>query len=125
MINYPEKYVQDYIDAGADLITFHFEATKEYIPLIRYIQSKGIKAGISIKPNTKVTELDNILKIIDLILIMSVEPGRGGQKFIPSSIDKISYLNRKRHEFNYRYLIEVDGGINFETAKLVKKLAAM
>jgi len=121
MINYPEKYVQDYIDAGADLITFHFEATKEYIPLIRYIQSKGIKAGISIKPNTKVTELDNILNIIDLILIMSVEPGRGGQKFIPSSIDKISYLNKKRHEFNYRYLIEVDGGINFETAKLVKE----
>ncbi len=121
MIENPEIHVQDYIDAGADLITFHYEATDDYMSLIKYIQSKGIKAGISIKPNTKVTELDNVLNIIDLILIMSVKPGKGGQKFLTNSINKIAYLNKKRTEFNLKYLIEVDGGINLETAKLVKK----
>ena len=120
MIEEPEKYIDEYIKAGADLITFHYEATNEPLDLIREIKKTGKKAGISIKPDTNIEVLDQLLKELDLILIMSVEPGKGGQKFLPSSIDKISYLNKKRIENKYRYLIEVDGGINLETAKTVR-----
>ncbi len=120
MIENPEQYVDDYIQNHADYITFHYEATNDSKSLIHYIKSKGVKAGISIKPDTKVEVLDDLLSDLDLILIMSVEPGKGGQKFIENSLNKIDYLNQKRNEFNYTYLIEVDGGINFETAKKVK-----
>lgn len=120
MIVEPEKYYMDYIDAGADLVTFHYEATSNSQALIAAIKSKGVKAGISIKPNTDVTVLDDLLEDLDLILVMSVEPGKGGQKFISNSLDKIKYLDEKRKSNNYNYLIEVDGGINFDTAKLVK-----
>ncbi|MFA6647720.1 MAG: hypothetical protein WCS32_03690, partial [Candidatus Izemoplasmatales bacterium] len=88
--------------------------------LVRFIKSKGILAGISVKPNTDVKVLDELLPLIDLVLIMSVEPGKGGQKFIPDSLEKIEYLTNKRSKYNYDYLIEVDGGINLETAKRVK-----
>lgn len=121
MIENPEEYYQDYIDAGADLITFHYEATKCPEALIHAIQSKGVKAGISIKPNTNVEVLDKLLSTLDLILVMSVEPGKGGQKFIQNSLNKIAYLNQLRVENGYNYLIEVDGGINLETGKLVKE----
>lgn len=120
MIEEPEKHYVDYIEAGADLITFHYEATKDSKTLINAIKAKGVKAGISIKPNTDVSVLDDLLSDLDLILIMSVEPGKGGQKFINGSLDKIAYLNKKRKTNNYHYLIEVDGGINFDTGKLVK-----
>ncbi|MGE4379134.1 MAG: ribulose-phosphate 3-epimerase [Candidatus Izemoplasmatales bacterium] len=121
MIEEPEKYIDEYIKAGADLITFHYEATNNPLDLIRVIKNTGKKAGISIKPETNIEVLDYLLKELDLILIMSVEPGKGGQKFLPNSIDKISYLNKKRLENKYDYLIEVDGGINFETAKTVRE----
>ena len=120
MITRPEDYVQQYIDAGADSITFHMEATDNPSALIRIIKSQGVRAAVSIKPDTPVEVLDPVLGFVDMILIMSVEPGKGGQKFLKSSIDKIAYLNKKRQEFKYHYLIEVDGGINFETAELVK-----
>ncbi len=120
MIVEPEKYYLDYINAGADLVTFHFEATDNPKDLIKSIKSKGVKAGISIKPNTKVEVLNDLLPLLDLILVMSVEPGKGGQKFIPDSLNKISYLDKQRKDNSYNYLIEVDGGINFETGKLVK-----
>jgi ribulose-phosphate 3-epimerase len=121
MIEEPEKYIDEYIKAGADLITFHYEATTNPLDLIREIKKIGKKAGISIKPDTNIEVLDYLLKELDLILIMSVEPGKGGQKFLPNSIDKISYLNKKRLENKYDYLIEVDGGINLETAKTVRE----
>jgi ribulose-phosphate 3-epimerase len=120
MIIEPEKYYMDYIEAGADLITFHYEAAKDPFSMIKSIKEKGVKAGISIKPGTEVAVLDEFLEDLDLILIMSVEPGKGGQKFIKNSVNKIQYLNNKREQFGYKYLIEVDGGINFKTAKHVK-----
>jgi len=93
----------------------------ELLKSIKSIKSSGVKVGISIKPGTNVSVLDELLPELDLILIMSVEPGKGGQKFIHHSLDKIEYLNKKRIKFGFNFLIEVDGGINFETAKLVKK----
>jgi ribulose-phosphate 3-epimerase len=120
MIEEPEKYVDNYIDNQADFITFHYEATDDPLALIKHIKDFNVKAGISIKPDTDVSVLDDLLAYLDLILIMSVEPGKGGQKFLPSAVDKINYLNEKRKAFDYDYLIEVDGGINEETAKYVK-----
>ncbi|MDY0024050.1 MAG: ribulose-phosphate 3-epimerase [Candidatus Izemoplasmatales bacterium] len=119
MIEKPEMHIDKYVKSGADLITFHYEATSKPEDLIKKIKDKNVKAGISIKPDTPVFLLDQLLNELDLILIMSVEPGKGGQKFIPNSIEKIEYLNKKRIENNYNYLIEVDGGINKETAKTV------
>ena len=120
MIENPEHYYQEYISAGADLVTFHYEAAEDIKSIIKEIKSLGTKVGISIKPDTDVRVLDPYLIDLDLILIMSVEPGKGGQKFIPESLKKIQYLADKRNTFNYNYLIEVDGGINLETAKTVK-----
>jgi ribulose-phosphate 3-epimerase len=120
MIEEPEKYVDDYIDNQADIITFHYEATNDPLALIKHIKDFNVKAGISIKPDTDVSVLDDLLDYLDLILIMSVEPGKGGQKFMPSAVDKINYLHQKRKALDYDYLIEVDGGINEETAKYVK-----
>ena len=120
MIETPEKYFNDYVFAGADLVTFHYEAVEDIFGLIKSIKEKNILVGISIKPDTDVRVLDEYLPDLDLILIMSVEPGKGGQKFIPESVDKIKYLAEKRSIFNYKYLIEVDGGINLETSKTVK-----
>lgn len=120
MIDNPEKYVDDYIANGADLVTFHYEATHDARTLIKHIKSKGVKAGISVKPDTDIYVLNDLLPLLDLVLVMSVEPGKGGQKFIEDSVDKISYLDEMRNTHLYSYLIEVDGGINFATAKKVK-----
>lgn len=120
MIYNPKKYVKDFIDAGADIITFHFEAIKEneIEDLINYIHSFNKKVGIAIKPNTDVSVLKPYLKSLDLVLIMSVEPGFGGQKFIDSALNKIEYLKTIKNKYNYKYMIEVDGGINDVTSKL-------
>ena len=108
---------------GATYITFHYEAIEEekINDLISYIHSFNVKAGISICPDTKVDVLLPYLNSIDLILVMSVVPGKGGQSFMEISLDKISYLDKYRKENNLNYLIEVDGGINEETSKLVKE----
>lgn len=120
MIYNPKKYVKDFIDAGADIITFHFEAIKEneIEDLINYIHSFNKKVGIAIKPNTDVSVLKPYLKSLDLVLIMSVEPGFGGQEFIDSALNKIEYLKTIKNKYNYKYMIEVDGGINDVTSKL-------
>ncbi len=121
MISDPMKYAIDFIKAGADILTFHYEAvkTKEEIEsLINLIHNNNVTVGISIKPNTDVKVLDEFLDKIDLVLIMSVEPGFGGQSFIPSAIDKIKYLSDKKKKLGLQYEIEVDGGINKETAVL-------
>ena len=117
MIADPVKYAPDFVKAGADIITFHYEAVKFAEPAIDAIRELGVKVGISIKPLTDINVLDDLLDKVDLILIMSVEPGFGGQAFIPSALDKIKYLADKRKQKGYNYLIEVDGGINKETAK--------
>lgn len=121
MIEKPEEYYQKYIEAGADLITFHYEATTNPKKLIKDIKSHNIKVGISVKPQSKIEVLDDYLADIDLVLVMSVEPGKGGQKFIQESIKKIKYLKAKKNENNYKFDIEVDGGINFNTAKEVRE----
>ncbi|MDT8336649.1 MAG: ribulose-phosphate 3-epimerase [Candidatus Izemoplasmatales bacterium] len=120
MIENPENDFINYVNSGADLITFHYEATNDPLNLIKTIKDKGVLAGISIKPNTKVEVLNNLLPHLDLILIMSVEPGKGGQEFISNSLNKIDYLHQKRLEYNYSYYIEVDGGINLENAQRVR-----
>ena len=117
MIADPIKYAPDFKEAGADIITFHYEAVKFAEPSIESIRDLGVKVGISIKPLTDINVLDDLLDKVDLVLIMSVEPGFGGQAFIPSALDKIKYLADKRKEKGYNYLIEVDGGINKQTAK--------
>lgn len=123
MISEPKKYIEKFASAGADIITFHFEACKddkEVKEVIDLIHQNKVKAGISIKPNTPVEVLLPFLKDVDLILVMSVEPGFGGQSFIPSALDKIFFLSKTKKENNHKYLIEVDGGINAETGKLCK-----
>lgn len=117
MIIEPEKYIKQFVDAGADIITFHYEATKDPEALIDLIHSYGVKAGISIKPKTEPSVLYRLLKKLDLILIMSVEPGFGGQLFDQSAINKIAFLREEKDVFGYNYEIEVDGGINNFTGK--------
>lgn len=124
MISKPEKYVDTFIDSGADSITFHYEVKNDHQKLIDLIHKKNIKCGISIKPNTSATVLIPYLEKLDLVLIMSVEPGFGGQKFMESALEKIKFLDEYRKKNNLNYLIEVDGGINLDTAKLVKKAGA-
>lgn len=122
MIIDPIRYIKDFYNAGSNIITFHYETTDNVLECIDEIKKYNIKVGISLKPDTNVEVLDKYLPLIDLVLIMSVEPGFGGQKFMDSSIYKIEYLNKKRKENNYNYLIEVDGGINNITKKLVKNV---
>ena len=119
MVERPERYIEDFKNVGADILTIHKEATIDYEDTLMYIKSMGIKAGISIKPKTNVEEIKDVLNIADLVLIMSVEPGFGGQKFIESSLDKIKLLKNLKIENNYDYIIEVDGGINERTIKNV------
>ena len=123
MVDNPKDVAKWFIEAGADLITFHIEAVKDYqeaVDLINYIKSKGAKVGISIKPKTPVFEIASLLKFLDLVLVMSVEPGFGGQAFIESSLNKVSDLKHLKDDNSYEYLIEIDGGINFETAQKAK-----
>lgn len=120
MISDPLKYVIDFQKIGADYITFHYEAVEDVKNAINKIKELGVKVGISIKPNTDVKVLSPYLKDLDLILVMSVEPGFGGQKFMASSLPKLKYLSELKKKSKYNYLLEVDGGINLETAKLVK-----
>ena len=121
MISEPRKYIQKFVDAGADIITFHYEACEtpeEVADIIDLIHDCGVKAGLSIKPNTPVEVVKPFLEDLDLVLVMSVEPGFGGQEFIPESLMKIQYLRYVIDENDYDCLIEVDGGINAETGRM-------
>jgi len=123
MISDPDKYAIEFAKAGADIITFHYEALNndsERFALIQKIKDMNVKVGMSIKPGTPYQVLENYLDQLDLILIMSVEPGFGGQKFMPNSLEKIAYLSEMKKKHHYSYLIEVDGGINNETIHDVK-----
>ena len=119
MIIDPIKYVKDFAEAGSDYLTFHIEAKSDIKETIDLIHSYGMKAGISIKPNTNPDVLIPYLNELDLVLVMSVEPGFGGQSFMPNSLDKIAWLYKYREEHNLKYLISVDGGINDKTYQLV------
>ena len=119
MISPVHKYIKDFADAGADIITIHPEATENLSESLKYIRTLKRKVGVSLNPNTKIDTIKNELENIDLILVMSVYPGFGGQKFIPEIIEKIKVLKKIRDEKKYQYDIEVDGGINFENSKQV------
>ena len=118
MINPVHKYIKDYSDAGADIITFHPEATENIMETINLIKTSNKKVGISLNPNTEIKIIYDYLDKIDLVLIMSVYPGFGGQKFINTVIEKIKKLDEIRKDRKLNFQIEIDGGINFETAKI-------
>ncbi|MBQ3198197.1 MAG: ribulose-phosphate 3-epimerase [Alistipes sp.] len=116
MIVEPEKYVRRFVEAGADYVTFHYEATDDIEGCINAIREAGAKVGISIKPATDAAALTDILSKVDLVLVMSVEPGFGGQSFIDGSLDKIRDLAKMRREQGLDFIIEVDGGISAKNA---------
>ena len=119
MIVEPQRYVKRFAEAGADYITFHLEACQEPRQTIAEIKAAGAKAGVSIKPDTPVESVFDYLSELDMVLVMSVEPGFGGQSFIPSALDKISALRREIDEKGYMCLIEVDGGISASNSRLL------
>lgn len=123
MVSDPKYYSKVFIDAGAQMLTFHYEAicTNEILPLIKDIKARNCKAGISIKPKTDVKDIIPYLNDVDLVLVMSVEPGFGGQKFDDTAIEKIRFLAEYKKQHHLNYLIEVDGGINDTTATLCKQ----
>ena len=111
MINNPERYIDDFAKAGADIITIHIESTDKVLETLKYIRSKGIKAAISVKPNTPIEEAFPYLSELDMVLIMTVEPGFGGQKLITETLGKIKALKQYCIKNNINIDIEVDGGI--------------
>ena len=117
MISPVDNFIKDFADAGADIITFHPEATSDVSTTIKLIKEQNKKVGISLKPKSEISLVKDYLKEIDLILIMSVEPGFGGQKFMPEVLEKIKKLSKIQDERNLNFDIEIDGGINFENYK--------
>ena len=119
MIEKPELHIASFVEAGADWITFHFEATNHAHRIIQMIHEAGKKAGVAICPGTPVSLLSEILPSADIILVMTVNPGWGGQKIIPSCVEKVAELKKYREEHSLSYKISVDGGINNETLNSV------
>ncbi len=119
MIENPDQYVADFVTDKTEYIVVHQEACIHLHRTIQNIKSLGVKAGVSLNPATSLATLDYILDDIDLVLIMSVNPGFGGQKFIPSALEKIKELDRIRRERNLNFVIEIDGGVNLNNAKMI------
>ena len=119
MTEKPENQIESFAKAGADLITFHYEAAVHHHRIVQQIHSLGKKAGISIVPSTPVSSILPLLPFVDLVLVMTVNPGFGGQKLIPSCVKKISDLVKFREEHGLNFMISVDGGVNAETLPLV------
>ena len=124
MIEEPDTYLRDFIKAGADYVTVHLEASVHLHRTVQLIKETGVKAGVSLNPATPVWSLEDILPDIHLVLLMSVNPGFGGQKFIPQALDKIRILKKFIEEKGLTTLIEVDGGINIDNAKDVASAGA-
>jgi ribulose-phosphate 3-epimerase len=124
MIKDPKKYAKEFVDAGSDRITFHIEAIDDPKETIAYLKSLKVRVGVSIKPDTPVAKIAPYLPMLDQVLVMSVEPGFGGQEFIMKSVLKIEELDRIRKKDSLSFLIAVDGGINKETAVFCKKAGA-
>jgi ribulose-phosphate 3-epimerase len=124
MIDSPERYLEDFSEAGADIITVHYEATLHLHRTVQSIKELGCKVGVSLNPATPVWLLEDIIEEVDLVLIMSVNPGFGGQSFIPSSLKKIRQLKEMIKDRGSKALIEVDGGIKEDNAKEVVEAGA-
>ena len=124
MISPVHKYIKDYADAGADIITIHPEATENLENSINHIKKLKKKVGVSLNPDTKISIISDLLEKIDLVLIMSVFPGFGGQKFMPEVVEKIKNLKKIQKEKKLSFDIEVDGGINFLNSKIVIEAGA-
>lgn len=121
MIENPDSYIADFVTPQTEYITVHQEACRHLHRTIQNIKSRGIKAGVSINPATPVETLSCILEDVDLVLIMSVNPGFGGQKFIPSALSKVKELAEIKKEGGYSFAIEIDGGVTLDNAKLLKE----
>lgn len=119
MIKNPDKYIEDFIQAGANIITVHQEEVIHLHRTIDKIKEYGAKAGVSINPATPVSALKEILEFVDLVLVMSVNPGFGGQKFISSTLEKVRELSHKKTEIGYNYFIEIDGGVSINNIKSI------
>ena len=124
MISPVHKYIQDYANAGADIITIHPEATVNLKDSIQHIKSLDKKVGVSLNPKTKINLITSLLNEVDLVLIMSVNPGFGGQKFMPEVLEKIKELKKIKDQKNLKFDIEIDGGINFDNNKLAIEAGA-
>ena len=124
MISPVDNFIKDFANAGADIITFHPEATSDILNTIKLIKNENKKVGVSLKPNSKIELIENVLSDIDLVLIMSVEPGFGGQKFMPEVLEKTKNLRRLIAKKNLNVDIEIDGGINFENCSKAKEAGA-
>ena len=124
MITEPVRYIDRFVTDNTEFITVHYEACTDLAATIKIIKEHGVKAGVSLKPGTEPEALDGYLKDIDLILVMSVEPGFGGQKFMDTSLSKIRYYKEKREELGCLYEIEVDGGISSVNAQIVRTAGA-
>ena len=124
MISPVNKFIKDFANAGADIITFHPEATNDTSETIKLIRNQNKKVGISLKPKSKISLIEKYLDKIDLVLIMSVEPGFGGQKFMPEVLEKTKVLKEIIENKKLNVDIEIDGGINFENCSLAKKAGA-
>jgi ribulose-phosphate 3-epimerase len=120
MIETPEKYVKDFAEAGADYITIHVEASKDPVALLKQIRELGCKAGITLRPATSVDLVLPYLDLVDLVLVMTVDPGFSGQKFMTDQIEKMSIIRKKLTKLGSKALIEVDGGVNAETVEHCK-----
>ncbi len=119
MIEDPSRYVKDFVDAGADMITVHYEADKHIHRTIKYIKSFGVKAGIALNPGTPVNLIEDLIEDLDMVLIMSVNPGFGGQKYIEFSGKKIEQVKALKKKYNKELYIQVDGGIDASNVKKV------
>ena len=124
MVTAPERYIQDFVDCGADSITIHSEACEDLERAIEAIHDAGIKAGISIKPATPVNDISHLLGDVDMVLVMTVQPGFGGQKYIPECTEKIQELKELIESEKLNVDIQVDGGINEETMETAMKAGA-
>ncbi len=119
MIVNPDQYIVDFAKLGVDILTFHYEASTHVHRTISAIKESGMKAGIALNPHTPVSVLENVIQDLDLVLIMSVNPGFGGQKFIPQAVEKVKQLKTLISQSRSSALIEVDGGVNTETGALL------
>ena len=124
MVSHPERMIEEFVDAGADIITFHIESDSHFRETVQMIRSMGVLVGISLNPETPLSAVESILNKVDLVLLMSVNPGFGGQSFITSSIERIQKLDSYITEKGYDVLLEVDGGVNTENAEKIRESGA-
>ena len=119
MVEEPDRFIEDYADAGADILTVHAEACRHLHRTVQHIRSLGMRPGVSLNPATPISILEEIISDIDLVLVMSVNPGFGGQKFIPGTLDKLRRLSAIRSEKQLDFILEVDGGVNAQNAGII------